>query len=150
MIIYIWTNLISIVWTHTWGITLYVLYYCYLGIPTHPAGAFIRQYGNITSYYTFHGSKSTWYDAVKTCKEENVHSNLATVTDATEQQYLVNRITSDVGKCSICMVFNNNHCLWRMIIVLPYPFSIAVSYIYSNFHVLRYYHIADNILRFKF
>ena len=119
-----------IIWSHTWRITLNVLYYCYLGIPTYPAGAFIRQYSNMTSYYTFHGSKSTWYDAVKTCKKENVHSNLATVTDATEQQYLVNRISSDVGKCCVCMVFKNNHCLLCIFIVLDF-----LLVLHTHFHI---------------
>lgn len=74
-------------------------------VPKYPAGAFVRTIGSQTSYYTFHGTAATWYDAVETCKRENIHSNLATVVDPAEQNYLVKLIQSDVSKYYLKSVF---------------------------------------------
>ncbi|CAC5387223.1 unnamed protein product [Mytilus coruscus] len=115
-------------------------------VPKYPAGSFVRTTGSKTSYYTFHGNAKTWYDAVQKCKEENIHSNLATVVDAAEQNYLVKLIQSDVsltaaGQKGFFINGNDydseNKYKWT---ASGYP----ESFNYTNWHVGQPNNVGDN------
>ncbi|XP_052076434.1 mannose-binding protein C-like isoform X2 [Mytilus californianus] len=115
-------------------------------VPKYPSGSFMRTAGSKTSYYTFHGKATTWYDAVETCKKENIHSNLASVVDAAEQDYLVKLIQSDVsltaaGQKGFFINGNDydseNKYEWT---ASGYP----ESFNYTNWHVGQPNNVGDN------
>ncbi|XP_071123909.1 uncharacterized protein [Mytilus edulis] len=65
-------------------------------LPAVPADSLLRRVGNETTYYTFHKTPATWYDAQVTCRKANPRSSLAAIQSASEQLFLVNFINSNL------------------------------------------------------
>ncbi|XP_052720777.1 MAM and LDL-receptor class A domain-containing protein 1-like [Crassostrea angulata] len=63
-------------------------------IPKHPSGSHPRVSINSTSYYTFHSTPSSWFEAQTACKKESPYSHLVSVRSREEQEYIVNVIKS--------------------------------------------------------
>ncbi|XP_062612116.1 uncharacterized protein LOC134273915 [Saccostrea cucullata] len=61
-------------------------------IPKYPSNSHTRVTANTTSYYTFHTTPSTWYEAQTACRKENPYSHLVSVRSKQEQDFIVNII----------------------------------------------------------